>query len=1404
MATNNTSSNLASIWDVETPRDRTARELNNKYRLAPDRDPGFFQKVGNAFAGETVTGEFIRAVTAPTFSNTGYSATEEDITKYAGDLDRAAVNRAAEDSTSFSEFLYETDEIRRTNKRRAELFSGGGAGMATGLGLTLLAAGGEAVLLTTLATALTGGLGAVGAAGQAVTKAHRIKGAFRALTIAGAVDVPLEMARYNLDNTLRPRDAVIAVGAAIGIGGGLGALKPSLFLRELQGMSKAAAAREAAEAARAAGRNAAADALEPPPQSIKIVPYDDQITYVEGLTRKELFAQVKEAGIDITRLTSGGKKVPKTNKQLQNDLFNHMQDTQPNVQHAQAQAAKEWSALKDAPARAKYARELGVSEKHINRGGKTLVAEVTRKIAEISRTGTIKQGVIPELPKGLKVRKAASIGGVKVQFKSNVEAALWVIGKAGSKDADKIKELKVWLKGSGMDDIDALAKQFVKDAQEMAGKSKSKPTSEREIAKLIKGDETLAGLPDKVVALARRHKDPLKFAAALVKLQKKKGTSLGSTWKVKGAANHREAVAAWYKINDIAESGRVTVALDSKGMVKGLPKGSDDPNVTKFLTDRINELTSGTTAKELKGVRGILDRVIKMPKGERIQKLVDEGVIVFRGIMDENRGHRPVVIIKIGGKKLALYRSSKGTSGKLKGGWHPFFGVNAKGGWLIKGSIGGKSKAGIMRTGNKDIDDIIDILNVVMREGALDARKGRRYKAAGIGGKSNTKAGPKLAKEVNEALYGSQKLDVDVRGMAVGGTKVRGGTALDEGQGLFETKTPHTFKVDEDLFDGEFPRTLDDPRIHPMEEPDVTLHANGKPVAEGPADMVRVDESALEGNSLHYGITGHGLGFRETVARFLDVFPGDVPGLRGLYKFFTPVTIRLLRNKSELTRRFTDIFLENPRGGGQNISTVVKTNVDRTLSRLNIGMKEAIEQARAQGVNLTNKDIVRMLRSGAEVKGPMKIAVDALRKFNSELLKYGKEGGLFVEGIPQSSTYFHRAYNTTMFTKLVEELGEDNVVDFFSRAIRSHKSSLASKLTDEQSKAVAKRIVEFGTNPTGARDWRGTQFMLDKLRKPLIDEGIPEDQVNDMIHAIIPNLENQPHLSYGRRRIDLDETFTGRINGRDVHIDEFFDNDILSNTTRYAQRIIGGVEVQKGVKALFGKDKNMSIADILVEIEKQALKNGDDARFAKQAVEHVYNSLTGLPIYNNPELMKWIMGANSFGQATIGMTLGFAQIPEMASIVMRSGVKASLQQIPGIKELATIFTLGPRDLLKGRKGLGLQGLAKDDLAATLETFTGIAGDYRRGDHFMRRLDELGFDDDIAKSGFNRWLDYGRQTAALNPLGIMPMDTFLRRWAVRSSFQHFVNQAYSTKGGRAVLNKGFWNNSHVRFKEIGMD
>jgi len=56
-------------------------------------------------------------------------------------------------------------------------------------------------------------------------------------------------------------------------------------------------------------------------------------------------------------------------------------------------------------------------------------------------------------------------------------------------------------------------------------------------------------VPAEVEDLARKHKSPLTFGVALVRMQKKRGTNLGGKMEVEGAANHREAIKKWYEIH---------------------------------------------------------------------------------------------------------------------------------------------------------------------------------------------------------------------------------------------------------------------------------------------------------------------------------------------------------------------------------------------------------------------------------------------------------------------------------------------------------------------------------------------------------------------------------------------------------------------------------------------------------------------------------------------------------------------------------------------------------------------------------------------------------------------------------------------------------------------------------------
>ena len=83
-----------------------------------------------------------------------------------------------------------------------------------------------------------------------------------------------------------------------------------------------------------------------------------------------------------------------------------------------------------------------------------------------------------------------------------------------------------------------------------------------------------------------------------------------------------------------------------------------------------------------------INRISKLPFKERIPALMKAGVIASDST--HNMGNRFPVIMNIGGVKVAFYRSSTGTSGKIKGNWYPFFGYGKyKNGdsWLIKGSL---------------------------------------------------------------------------------------------------------------------------------------------------------------------------------------------------------------------------------------------------------------------------------------------------------------------------------------------------------------------------------------------------------------------------------------------------------------------------------------------------------------------------------------------------------------------------------------------------------------------------------------------------------------------------------------------------------------------------------------------
>lgn len=1070
-----------SAIPIDTPKERTIRDLSLYLDTIPDKDIGFMGRMRRSLSGETVTGELFREWNAPDFTPTNYIPSKEDIEKYASDLPAYTVQRVVDTSRSLPEFLYELDQVRLTNKRREEIFSGGTLGTISGFGSILLAAGGEAAALTLLGgTALSAmrGAGAAVSATGAISKAQRVRGSLKAMGIASAVDIPLEMTRMHLDKSLRPMDLMIALGASAGISGAIGAVKPNWFLRELNNMSNTAKVKEAADMVRESGAEKLADEIDakvnPRPTTSAFTKQHDEII---SMPRKELFAEAKRLGVKTHKTaTKGFRSADDIRKDV---IKKRLEDESPLKQSIRSEVE-------------------GMSK-----------ADLQKTAAEL----------------GIPVR-------IKGRFRS---------------------------------------------------------------AKSIKEDVT-------------------------------------------NARTQREINNPLYKSED--------------------------------------EIAAMST------------------------------------------------------KDLRVAATEAGIPTRIKGKFR------------------------------KSADVRSDLIKSAKAKQALPPTKSTAARQSEIQYKNETES-------MVEEMY---------------------------------RKEPLSSKGEEST--------------HPMDGPEsVVTDADGNPIAVGPSEFVEVDYDAIPTPS-RTTVFEKGQGVRETIARMIEVFGG---------KFFMGAAHRLRRSDSKFIREMNKIFFESAREGGENATTAFSVNVSRMVVPLKMKLNAARLAAREAGHTLNDIDIVRALRGGETPEGPLGDAVTAIRQFTKSVLNYGKKNGLFDETLEESDIYFHRSYNSTKFRELIEELGDTNVVNLFANAILKHKNSVAKKMTLAQAKRIASRIVEYGSDPSAYRDFKSTAAAISRMRDKIISEiqeqakaagksvskSEAETEAGAILDAIVPRLDRQPHMPYARRRIEMDENHSEVINGRTVHIDDFLNNNVDETLTRYAQKVIGGSEIRKGLKRLF-RDSDvdvdaLSIEEILKRIGNEARKSGESESFPKDLFEFMYKQMTGQQVYSDAKTMRRIMGVNAFASATIGTTLGFASIVEIANIVAQTGFRAAFQQMPSLKEMYTIFTVGFRDLKTGRQGLGMTSLEDmDDFTSVLSTFTGVSADYTTGSHLMRRLDDMGFDSDYIQGMGYRALEYGRLASALNPLGVMPMDIFLRRWAVRASHQHFVNQAYKVGAdGTISLNSGFWKNSKVRFEQLGL-
>ena len=614
--------------------------------------------------------------------------------------------------------------------------------------------------------------------------------------------------------------------------------------------------------------------------------------------------------------------------------------------------------------------------------------------------------------------------------------------------------------------------------------------------------------------------------------------------------------------------------------------------------------------------------------------------------------------------------------------------------------------------------------------------------------------------------------------------------------------------------------------------PENIVVIDGREASRGPAlpgiglleteDYAEIARIALQEARRHVGSPG--IGTRERMARLLEgsnKLPLGPLG-RWINNAFTPshVVISGMKAKDPIFYVFNDILFPGPRRSGRNAYSIVQGNVDRIMGEMQSGTSGArrmwVEQG---GVDADfNNTVVRALTAGEDpADEALAQAVNSIRLATEKILRHLQKNGLIREDIPDSRTWFKRVYSTPSFASVAarfstEDEAKEALTDFFFKSIKSKAAKDDKNILPGVARESAKRIVSFGLDPQAHRSHNATVSHISTIREQIKAElldsyGIKGNQkeisridehVEEVIEAIVESGSTDPHLKgFQKSRINLDENYEEAIGGVRTHIDEFFNRDIDNVLQKYAHVAFGSVEIRKVMRLLGKEYENMPLAEVATKMSK--LVEGPSETFAHEYFTLGLRRISGTDLWeSSEETIRNVVAVQSFAQGLVGQVLGLAQLPELANVSLRPGVRNSMAAFPSLRTLGRTFSMG---ITKEKNLRGLDGRLLDKVASEFETHFGCGNDVMRKNHIYRRLDDMGLDTEL--KGAWKFLDMGRMVSLLHPLGLLPMDTFMRRWGTAGYFQKFVNEAYRLKNGQPILQKSFWTDGKQRFMELGL-
>lgn len=419
-----------------------------------------------------------------------------------------------------------------------------------------------------------------------------------------------------------------------------------------------------------------------------------------------------------------------------------------------------------------------------------------------------------------------------------------------------------------------------------------------------------------------------------------------------------------------------------------------------------------------------------------------------------------------------------------------------------------------------------------------------------------------------------------------------------------------------------------------------------------------------------------------------------------------------------------------------------------------------------------------------EVIGAAKRIQSTLRDINGHMNNpgtlYGKElPGLTEDVIPANDKYLPRKYDPEKTLEMVQQFGEDAVVDWYALAIKAQNDQLPDALAKKYGKAIVKTTLapDHLKDPELLSDLavgRSVDTLKEKLMK---NGGMSTAEADEFVATVLQAKDSTsaPNSNL-KHRIDMDETFKHTLldkqgNEVEVSLSNFIYDGAFEVLGTYVKRMGADISLASVLDI-----RSKSEFDALV---RDALGTDIGHKLSAKLIDEaeVYWQLQrGMPLESWTPMNKSMQMAMNYNVVRLMGSAVYNQFSETSNLLGTMSAKSILQSNKGFRSLINTLRKGESgdELIEGLEGL--MGGAGSDLI--------YMNQHRWNDEWTRYNDDAGMGSKVLDGADN--LVKNAAGGVLKYTGMTPMMV----WQKNIHLQSMVHEIHNLATGKSTSTKVF--------------